>query len=354
MTKAKTPTPDKAALARFQTAFAKKHGTDTIIVPKPPEIVTSGSLLLDHRLGCGGIPVGRIVHSWGPESVGKTTMAMIYAAQFQRRFPDKLVAWLDMEQTYLPSWAEAHGVDPERLILTQPQTAEEIADQTKDLMESDLFSMVVLDSVGGMIAKMEFEKDAEEATVAAVAKIVTRAIKIASVRGNRHQVTLHVINQVRAHIGGYGRDTGFGGGFALKHMNTISIEHKRTGETPLTDGTGEAKEVVGQTFNLFIEKNKLAPSRRSAMVTLLNQPTAKYGPVGIDNAAEAVELAKLTHQFARRGSWYDLSDGTSHNGEDAVRAHLRAHPGAVEEIRVRALAGVAHTVITDPMKEATA
>lgn len=344
--------PSKAALTRFRTQFAKRHGEGAITVPTL-EVVSTGSPMLDYRLGCGGIPVGRIVHAWGLESTGKTTMAMNYAAQFQRRFPDKLVAWLDMEQTYLPSWAELHGVDPDRLDLTQPQSAEDVADMTKDFMESGLYSMVVLDSVGGMIARQEFEKDAEDAIVGIVAKIVTRTARIAAVRGNRHRCTLHVVNQVRANISKYGAATTYGGGFALRHASTISLQHKGLGaEGALTDRIAGETEVVGNRFSLFIEKNKLAPCRRTAEVTLLNQPS-KYGPVGLDAMGEIFSLGILTNQF-ERGSWVTLPDGSRHNGEAKSKDHLREHPEVAEQIRRTALEKIAHTVITDPMKEGTA
>lgn len=350
----KTPTPtgpDKAALARFEAAFTKSFGAKSLVTPGPPDVVSTGSPLLDFKLGCGGIPVGKIVESYGPESTGKTTMALLYAAQFQRRFPDRSIGWVDMERSYLPDWAQAHGVDPHRLIVTQPDTAEDVADQVKMLMETGFCSMIVLDSIGGMIAQKEFDKDAGEAVVGLIAKIITRTVRIAAVRGQQNDCTFHMINQVRANISSYGGGVAPGGGHARAHAASIQIQHRALGK----DGRIEIDdELVGQTFALTTVKNKLAPPRRTAMVTLLNQPTEVYGPVGINLAAEAFELGKLAQVFGRRGSWFDLPDGTSHNGEKAVLTHLRTHPEVIEQIREAALATVAHTVVTDPLKEGTA
>lgn len=340
-----------AALSALDRKFAKDFGATSINKFKDPMvIVPSGSLHLDYQLRAGGIPVGRVFESWGPESVGKTTMGMVYAAQFQRRFPDRIVGWIDIERTFLPEWAEAHGVDMSRMRVTSPNTAEEVGDHIKALLESDICSYVTIDSVGGMISQKEFDKDSDEAVVAIIAKIVTRSMRIATVRAAQHHATVHVINQTRANIGGYGASTTSSGGWALKHLTTYQIQHKRTDETPLKVGD----DIVGQTFALHVAKNKMAPPKRTARVTLLNQPTDRYGPIGIDRASEAFELGDLTDQFDRAGSHYSLSDGSRHNGKDATKTHLREHPQLIEEIRERALAGVAHLVITDPLKEGTA
>jgi recombination protein RecA len=281
-------------------------------------------------------------------------MAMIYAAQFQRRFKDRVVGWIDMERSFLPEWAIAHGVEMDRIVVTSPDSAEDVGDHLKEMLESGMFSYITLDSVGGMISKREFEKDSDEMVVGTIAKIVTRSMKIATVRASQHHATVHVINQTRANIGGYGADTTSGGGWALKHMTTYQIQHKRTGEKPLMVGTGDNKDIAGQTFALHVAKNKLAPPKRTAMVTLLNQATPQYGPIGLDRVSEAFNLGELTDQFERGGAWYTLSDKTRHMGQEAVRAHLRKNPKLIDEIRERALSYVAHTVVTDELKEGSA
>lgn len=345
----------KAALARFEAQFGKAFGEGAIerAGARNRVIVPTGSMLLDFAIRAGGLPVGRVFEAWGPPSVAKTTLGMIQAAEWQKAFPDKMIGWIDMERTFDHAWAEAHGVDLDRLWLTKPNSAEEVADQLKMLLESELCSFVTLDSVGGMIGKKEFEKDAEEVTVGLIAKIVTRMVKIATVRASQFGCGVMIINQARANIGGYGADTQSGGGFALGHQTTLVLQHKKTGEPPLTIGGVKNREIVGRTFAVLVAKNKLAPPNRTAMITLLNQPTGEYGPIGIDRGSEAFTLGELTEQFERAGAWYTLPDKTRHNGGDAVKAHLRAHPAVMEGIRETALAKVGHLVvpIEDELKE---
>jgi recombination protein RecA len=343
--------PSKIAFAAFEKRFKKSFGDSSLALPVEREIIPSGSLELDYALGVGGFPVGRVYESWGPESVGKTTMGLIMAAQQQREFPDKHIAWIDMERSFDTDWAVAHGIDLGRCYVIQPLNAEEVADQLKLLLESDVISSITVDSVGGMISKVEFDKDAEEAVVGTIAKIVTRMVKIAAVRAAEHGATVHIINQVRANIGSYGADTTTGGGFALKHATTFQLHFKKTGETPLVIGSGETRQIVGKTIAVQVSKNKVAPPNRTAMITLLNQPTDEYGPVGIDQAGEAFRLGKRTGQFTQAGAYYSLPDESRHQGEVEVTKYLREHSDLIERIRVTALGRVAHTVVPTAVEE---
>jgi hypothetical protein len=160
---------------------------------------------------------------------------------------------------------------------------------------------------------------------------------------------------VRANISAYGPDTSPGGGFALQHGTTAQMHYKPTGESPPVIGTGKDRQVVGKVISILVAKNKVAPPNRSAMITLTNQPTAEFGPIGIDRASEAFQLAdQLSLWNERKSSYYTLLDGSRHNGQDAVCTYLRGHPQLIDDIRERALATVADTVITDELKEGTA
>lgn len=343
----------KQALRLFEEKFAKSFGEGRLRrgAGAAYDIVSTGSLKLDYALGVGGLIVGRCYESWGEPSMGKSTMNLLMAAEQQRRFDDKMIGWIDVERTFDEAWARAHGVDVDRLFVVSPNTAEEVSDQVRALMDSGLCSYVTVDSIGALISKSEIEKDAEEATVGKVAKIVTRMIRMAAPAAADKGVTFHVINQTRANIGAYGADTTGSGGFALQHGNTAKIAYRATGETPLMTGEGKTKTIVGRTFNLTVIKNKVAPPGRAAMVTLKNTATAEYGPIGLDLAGEAFTLADTFGLIERKGAWYTLHDGSRHNGGDAVRTHLRAHPDQITRIRDEALASISHTVITDPLKE---
>lgn len=346
-----------AALRAFEARFAKDFGPDKIVKPHSRKriVVPTGSLLLDYATGIGGLVNGRCYESWGPPTVGKTTMGLIMIAEHQRRFPDRRVALLDVEHTFEEAWAEAHGVDLNRLWVVEPKTAEEVADEVRRFIDSGFCSMVAVDSIGAMIGQVEIEKLAAEMTVGTIAKIVTRMIRMAAPSAVAHACTFHVINQIRANVGKYGPDLIPSGGNSLQHGTTAQFYFKKSGEDAVAIGSLKNREIVGHVTNVVVSKNKVAPPMRSAMITLLNQPTAEYGPTGIDQAAEAFQLADRLDLFKERsGGWYTLTDDSRHHGQEAVREHFRAHPTIISDIRQRSLARVAHTVVQDELKEGTA
>jgi hypothetical protein len=210
-----------------------------------------------------------------------------------------------------------------------------------------------------MISQKEIDKDADEVTMALVAKIVTRMVKIACNQAAGNGMVLAIINQVRANLA-YGGDITRTGGFALSHVTTHRLKLRRASGTDsvfMIGSKADRTEVqVGQKIVVLVEKNKVAPPKRSVEITLFNQPTEKYGPIGIDRPYDAFSTGKTAGIFGRRGSWYDLPDGTEHNGEAAVLTYLRGPEGpkAIEAIREKVLATREHEVITDPMKEGTA
>jgi recombination protein RecA len=344
--------PTKAALTKFRAKFETKFEDVTIrdLAGPPPEFASTGSLALDYAMG-GGFVKGRVSELWGPEQTGKSTLLTIAAARFQQDNPDKMVGWIDVEKTFDLGWARAHGADltDDKFLLVQPGNAEEVADLVKELILSDMFGFIVLDSVGAMIPQVEIEKDADEATMALVAKTVTRMVKIAAAEAAKRGVILAIINQVRANLS-YGGDITRTGGFALSHVTTHRLKFRRSG-APIMMGAKGDEVQVGQEVAIKIEKNKIAPPGRTANITLFNQPTEKYGPTGLDAAYDAFTTGKLAAVYGRRGSWYDFPDGSEHRSEaDAVK-YLRENPDAVKVIREHVLATRSHEVITDPLKE---
>jgi recombination protein RecA len=353
---AKASGPSTAALRRFEEMFAKTFGDAGKLIRRVTyEVISTGSIELDTAMGVGGYVRGRITEMWGPESTGKSTMLMIGLANAQRQYPDEVAGLIDMEQTYDANWAQAHGVDLDKLIIVQPNDAEDVADMLKKMIESGLFSMVGVDSVGGMVSRAEKEKDAEEATVGIIAKIVTRMVRIAAPEANKKNVAVIIINQVRGNISANGRGPAItrSGGFALGHSSTHRLKYSMTGETPITIGSGENAVYVGREIAIKVEKNKVAPPNKNAKVVLFNQETKKFGSIGIDRVSEAFSVGKRRALFEQSGSFYTLPDGTRHQGRDAAVAHLREHPELVDKIRTLLLEQVADTVVNDELEEGT-
>lgn len=338
-----------SAVSKFEEQFEKSMGVN-IGKSKPikPKIVSTGSMTLDYATAVGGVPTGRVIEVWGPEHAGKTTLAIIIATMFQKMFPDKRIAWVDMEQTFDEEWAVSLGLDMSKVWFYTPETAEDVADAVKRFVYSDLCSFVVLDSIGGMISRIEIEKEADEATVGKVPGIVTRMVKAAAPRCNKNGTTVCVINQVRAQIGGYGADEGTGGGWALKHVTTMKFKVRKAGG----DGTGhtfkragdEKPIPVGHKIAVKVEKNKMGPYGQVAEIWLHNVATPTYGPIGFDMPAEVFNIAKRLKMFGSgHGGRYDV-EGEMIVGEPKVVEHLRQHPEVVQSLRSKILDGRAHLV----------
>lgn len=345
-----------SSLDKFLAKFETQHAKSNIMDPSgpPPTPISTGCLTLDYALGVGGLVPGRLTEFWGREQTGKSTMYTIAAAAYQKAVPDKMVGWIDAEATFDLEYARSLGLDldPTRLLIVQPGNAEEVADIIKDLIISDMVGFAILDSIGAMIPQAEIEKDADEATMALVAKIVTRMTKIAAAELRPRGAMVGVINQVRANLA-YGADITRTGGFALQHVTTHRVKFSRTPEKPIMQGSRAdgTEEQVGIEIAMKVEKNKVAPPGRTAKAWLFNQFTEQYGPPGIDRVADAWGVGRVSGVIERAGSIYTLPDGTKHKGEDATKEYLRATPSAIEAIREKAIATRAHEVITNPLKE---
>lgn len=329
-----------SAVEKFEAQFAKDMGVSLTDFSDDYEVVTTGSLNLDSALTIGGIPTGRIGEIWGPEHAGKTTACILMAREFQRAYPDKKVAWVDMEQTFDPKWATSLGLDVKAMWRPTVKTAEDVADSVKRLVESGLCSLVILDSVGGMIARMEYQKESDEATVGLVPKIVTRMVKQVSPMAKSNGTAVIVVNQVRAQIGGYGPDETTGGGWALKHVTSWRLQVKR-GSVPHTV-TRDGKQVpVGHEMAIKVQKNKMGPYGQVASVWLHNVETDKYGPVGVDLIQETYDHAKRQRLFGDKGGGYHtMPDGSEIRGEEKVIEALRENEAWVEELRGKVLASL--------------
>lgn len=341
-----------ASIKKFEERFAKAFGEGTLkrsAESSPYEVISTGSLTLDYRLTVGGYVEGRITEIWGPDGVGKTTLALMGLANAQRKHPDKLTAFIDVEQKFDPAWAVAHGVDLERNWLYRPKSAEDVADALKMIVSEGAVSMVVLDSVGAMIPTAELEKGAGESAMGKFAGIITRMVKMAAPVASQTGTAVILINQVRANLG-YGADTTTGGGFALKHVSTMKLKLKRTGTPPFKVKIGNEDRVVGHEIAVTIERNGVAPAYRTAIFPLFHVSTEKYGPIGIDQADEATTLGIDTGVIERSGAWYTLPGGDRHQGREAIVEALRADPVMLESIRKTVLSSVVGDLHSEELK----
>lgn len=259
------------------------------------EFRSSGSIMFDIALG-GGFPKGRAIEISGFERTGKTTVACLAIAEAQKSEPDKEVAILDTEHTFNPEWAGKLGVDINRLIISQPDTyAEKIYDMLYTMIETGRFSLIILDSLAGLVAKEEFEAADwdKDGRVGGCSKINARAVRkiINSGALRKSGTTLVIINQVRDKIGGfsmYGTPTTTVGGNAYRFAFTQRIETS-VGDL-FTVGQGDSKKFLGQQLKLRVIKNKVAPPFRRATLDL-------YYDHGMDKVMELVQAAKATGVF---------------------------------------------------------
>lgn len=339
----------KAALKKFEDTFNKRYGEDTLKKSaeiNPYEVISTGSITLDHALTVGGYVEGRLVEIWGPDGVGKTTLSLMGIAQAQKKHPQKMVAFVDMEQKLDRAWAVAHGVDLEKLYVYAPSSAEDVSDALKDFCTSGLFSMVVLDSVGAMIPEVEKEKDADEATMGNQAKIVTRMVKMNAVAAAQTGTVVILINQVRANLG-YGADTTTGGGWALKHGTTMKFKLRKTGVPPFKIKIDKEDREVGYQLAVKVERNGVGPRGRDAMFNIFTVPTKKYGPIGVDPADEAATIGIKAEVIEQSGAWYTLPGGERFQGKDSVVAELRENLELRDAIVKAALATVSSDITVE-------
>lgn len=339
--------PSKKALAgieNLRAKLAKTYGTaltrqDTESTAY--EVVSTGSIALDYATVVGGFVRGRIHLLWGPEGCGKTTEVIRAMAEQQKAFPDLAVTYIDMEQTFDFAWAEANGLDTRehRFIHLFPENSEDVADMMKDNCQSGAVSCVVVDSVGGMVTKKAIEKDADESDMGKNAQVVTRMCHITAVVARKHKVTVLIVSQVRADFKSMTGQETYAAPKALRHATSMVLAFRQNG-TMLKAKVEDEDIPVGRPVGIRIERSKVAAGGRKADVTILNVPTAKYGPIGYDLVDEAWTVGKKPSVGAivqQPGGYYLMPNGERIRGEDAAKAYLREHTEILETVRAKAI-----------------
>ena len=321
---APAPASDKkkalqTALAQIDKNFGK--GTVMRLGDRPEmnvEAIPTGSLALDAALGIGGVPKGRIIEIYGPESSGKTTLALHILAEAQKRGGE--VAFVDAEHALDPVYAAALGVDTDNLLVSQPDTGEQALEITDALVRSGAIDAVVVDSVAALVPKQEIEGEMGDTFVGLQARLMSQALrKLAGTIAKTNCVVIF-INQLRMKIGVmYGNPETTTGGNALKFYSSVRLDVRRI------ESIKEGNNVIGNKTRVKVVKNKVAPPFREAVFEIL------YGK-GISKWGELVDLAVQLDIIQKSGSWFSMGDERIGQGANSVKDYLIANPDIAEKV----------------------
>ena len=321
---APAPASDKkkalqTTLAQIDKNFGK--GTVMRLGDRPEmnvEAIPTGSLALDAALGIGGVPKGRIIEIYGPESSGKTTLALHILAEAQKRGGE--VAFVDAEHALDPVYAAALGVDTDNLLVSQPDTGEQALEITDALVRSGAVDAVVVDSVAALVPKQEIEGEMGDTFVGLQARLMSQALrKLAGTIAKTNCVVIF-INQLRMKIGVmYGNPETTTGGNALKFYSSVRLDVRRI------ESIKEGNNVIGNKTRVKVVKNKVAPPFREAVFEIL------YGK-GISKWGELVDLAVQLDIIQKSGSWFSMGDERIGQGANSVKDYLIANPDIAEKV----------------------
>src|SRR3954465_3350877 len=292
------------------------------------EAISTGSLGLDIALGIGGLPRGRVVEIYGPESSGKTTLTLQVIAEVQRA--GGAAAFIDAEHALDPLYAEKLGVNINDLLVSQPETGEQALEITDMLVRSGAVDVVVIDSVAALTPKAEIEGEMGEPQMGLQARLMSQALRKLTGNIKRSNTIVIFINQIRMKIGVmFGNPETTTGGNALKFYASVRIDIRRTGAIKKGD------EVTGNMTRVKVVKNKVSPPFKQANFDIL------YGE-GISREGEIIELGVLHKIVDKSGAWYTYGKERIGQGKDNTRDYLKEHPEMAEEIeaKIRAAIGV--------------
>ncbi|ANZ61726.1 recombinase RecA [Secundilactobacillus paracollinoides] len=314
-----------AALKKIEKNFGKGSimrmgdAADTKI-----STISSGSLALDNALGVGGYPRGRIVEVYGPESSGKTTVALHAVAEVQKE--GGTAAYIDAENALDPAYATNLGVNIDDLLLSQPDTGEQGLEIADALVSSGAVDMIVVDSVAALVPRAEIDGEMGDAHVGLQARLMSQALRKLSGTINKTHTIAIFINQIREKVGVmFGNPETTPGGRALKFYATVRLEIRRAEQ--IKEGT----DIIGNRVRIKVVKNKVAPPFKRAEVDIM------YGS-GISQTGELVDMAVEKEIINKSGSWYSYGDDRIGQGRENAKGYLADHPEVMAEItsKVRA------------------
>jgi recombination protein RecA len=312
----------EAALTQIDRAFGKgavmKLGDKASM---EVEAVSSGSLGLDIALGIGGLPKGRIIEIYGPESSGKTTLALHVVAEVQKA--GGAAAFIDAEHALDPAYARKLGVNLDELLVAQPDTGEQALEITDTLVRSNAIDVIVIDSVAALTPRAEIEGEMGDSLPGLQARLMSQALRKLTASVSKTKTMIIFINQIRMKIGVmYGSPETTTGGNALKFYASVRLDIRRTGSVKVRD------EIVGNNVRVKVVKNKVAPPFREVEFDIM------YGE-GISKLGEIIDLGVKAGVVEKSGSWFSWNSQRIGQGRDNVREFLRANPDIANQIEAQ-------------------
>ncbi len=309
-----------AALGQIEKQFGKgavmRMGDSQI--NRDIEVVSTGSLTLDIALGIGGLPKGRIVEIYGPESSGKTTLTLQAIAECQKA--GGTAAFIDAEHALDPGYAEKLGVNVDDMLVSQPDTGDQALEITDMLVRSSAIDLIVVDSVAALTPKAEIEGDMGDSHVGLHARLMSQALRKLTANIKRSNTLVIFINQIRMKIGVmFGSPETTTGGNALKFYSSVRLDIRRIGAIKKAD------EVIGNDTRVKVVKNKMAPPFKQAEFEIL------YGE-GTSHEGEIIDLGVKNGLIEKSGAWYSYNGDRIGQGKENVRNHLKDNPEITEEI----------------------
>jgi len=285
------------------------------------EVVPTGSLALDIALGVGGLPRGRVVEIFGPESSGKTTVALHVIAEAQKL--GGIAAFVDAEHALDPLYAKNLGVDIENLLVSQPDTGEQALEITEALVRSGAVDVIVIDSVAALVPRAEIEGEMGDAHVGLQARLMSQALRKLTGAISKSRAIVIFINQIREKVGViYGSPETTTGGKALKFYSSIRLEVRK--QENIKQGT----EIIGSRTRVKVVKNKLAPPFKQVDFDIM------YG-TGISKEGSILDIAADMDIINKSGSWYSYGGERIGQGRENVKEYLRQHPEVTREIELK-------------------
>ena len=309
----------ETAMAQIERAYGKgsimRLGENTGVVV---EAIPTGSLSLDLALGIGGVPRGRIIEIYGPESSGKTTLALQIVAEAQKRGGE--VAFIDAEHALDPTYARALGVNIDEMLISQPDTGEQGLEITEALVRSGALDVVVVDSVAALVPRAEIEGEMGDSHVGLLARLMSQALRKLAGSIAKTNCVVIFINQLREKVGVvYGNPEVTTGGRALKFYASVRIDVRRI------EALKNGSEVVGNRTRAKVVKNKVAPPFKEAEFDIM------YGE-GISKVGEIVDLAVKLDLIQKSGSWFSMGEMRLGQGRDAVKQYLKDNPELADQL----------------------
>jgi recombination protein RecA len=315
----------QAALQQIEKQFGAGSimplGSDKVA---PIEGIPTGSLSLDIALGGQGVPRGRVIEIFGPESSGKTTLALHVAAQAQKA--GGIAAIIDAEHAFDPTWGKKIGVELDTLLVSQPTSGEEAMQITEMLVKSNAVDVVIIDSVAALVPRQELEGDIGDAHVGLQARLMSQSMRKLTGAIAKTRTSVIFINQIREKVGVmFGNPETTPGGRALKFYASCRIDVRRVGQLK------EGEEVIGQRVRAKVVKNKVAPPFRVAEFDMMHSN-------GISFEGDLLDLGVTYKSISRSGTWFKLGDVYLGQGKEKARQYLLDNPQVTEQIRQQVLA----------------